>query len=128
MGKIQLEADLRYQSEDGQTMANHEYMVLSHQEYYIYPSFVRTLALLERKGIQLPKSIPLESVERITVYEDGQERVIEDRSQIREILPELVSTELDDGIVSQVDDVMVDVKLKKGSYAEFITCTWRGDN
>ena len=128
VGKIQLEADLRYQSEDGQTMANHEYMVLSHQEYYIYPSFVRTLALLERKGIQLPKSIPLESVERITVYEDGQERVIEDRSQIREILPELVSTELDDGIVSQVYDVMVDVKLKKGSYAEFITCTWRGDN
>lgn len=127
VGKIWLEANWGYMSEDGETMTDRESAALSNQEYYIYPSFVRTLALLESKGIQLPKSIPLESVEKITVYEDAKERVIEDRSQIREILPELVSTELDDGIMSQVDDVMVDVKLKKDGYAESITCIWRGD-
>ncbi len=127
VGKIWLEANWGYMSEDGETMTDRESAALSNQEYYIYPSFVRTLDLLESKGIQLPKSIPLESVEKITVYEDAKERVIEDRSQIREILPELVSTELDDGIMSQVDDVMVDVKLKKDGYAESITCIWRGD-
>lgn len=127
VGKIWLEANWGYMSEDGETMTDRESAALSNQEYYIYPSFVRTLALLESKGIQLPKSIPLESVEKITVYEDAKERVIEDRSQIREILPELVSTELDDGIMSQVDDVMVDVKLKKDGYAESITCIWRGE-
>ena len=127
MGKIQLEADWGYQYEDGQTMTNNEYMVLSHQEYYIYPSFVRTLDFLESKGIELPKSIPSESVERITVYEDGQKQVIKDRSQIEEILPELVALEIDDGIMSQVDDVTVDVKLKKDGHEEYITCIWRGD-
>lgn len=127
VGKIQLEADWGYQYEDGQTMTNNEYMVLSHQEYYIYPSFVRTLDFLESKGIELPKSIPSESVERITVYEDGQKQVIKDRSQIEEILPELVALEIDDGIMSQVDDVTVDVKLKKDGHEEYITCIWRGD-
>ena len=53
--------------------------------------------------------------------------MIKDRSQIEEILPELVALEIDDGIMSQVDDVTVDVKLKKDGHEEYITCIWRGD-
>lgn len=129
VGKIQLEASWGYyQSEDGQTMTNAEYMAIFNQEYYIYPSFTRTLALLERKGIELPEAFPAEFVENITVYDDaGQEKVIQDRKQIQEILPELTNIEVDDGIMSRTNDTVVDVKLKKDGYVTNITCTWTGD-
>ncbi len=127
VGKIQLEANWGYMSEDGETMTDREAAALSNQEYYIYPSFVRTLALLKSKGIELLESIPSESVEHITVYENEQKRVIKDRGQIEKILPELVCSEIDDGIMSRMDDVTVDVKLKKDGQTEFITCIWRGD-
>ena len=127
MGKIQLEANWGYMSEDGETMTDREAAALSNQEYYIYPSFVRTLALLKSKGIELLESIPSESVEHITVYENEQKRVIKDRGQIEKILPELVCSEIDDGIMSRMDDVTVDVKLKKDGQTEYITCIWRGD-
>lgn len=127
VGKIQLEANWGYMSEDGETMTDREAAALSNQEYYIYPSFVRTLALLKSKGIELLESIPSESVEHITVYENEQKRVIKDRGQIEKILPELVCSEIDDGIMSRMDDVTVDVKLKKDGQTEYITCIWRGD-
>lgn len=101
------------------------YSMLSNREYYIYPSFTRTLAWLKGKDIELPESFRPEEIENITVYksesDDGSE-IVQDKKEIEKMIPYLVSYEIDDGLKSETDYVLAVLRLKKEGYSEDVSC------
>lgn len=125
IGTLRIYANWNYRDEIEQGRSNHMYSMLSNREYYIYPSFTRTLAWLKGKDIELPESFRPEEIENITVYksesDDGSE-IVQDKKEIEKMIPYLVSYEIDDGLKSETDYVLAVLRLKKEGYSEDVSC------
>lgn len=127
IGTIHLFANWNYKDETGQGMTGSMYSMLANREYYIYPSFTGTLAWLKEKGIELPESFRPEEIEYITVYNsddtgDAGDEIVRDKKQIQELIPYLVSYDMDDGLKDDQAYVLAVVRVKKDGYSEDISC------
>lgn len=108
--------------------------------YFIYPSFTRTLALLEEQGVELPSAFAPEEIESITLYHyfeddgdaDPEEQVIRDKAKIRELAHYLHSRDCNNGwqedetgytavvrIIREGDSTDVPCTIEKGSVQHF---------
>lgn len=128
VGRIKL--TVRWDSQiNGEDMAQGWVDMLENDDLFIYPSFTRTLAALEGQEVGLSEIIDPEEVESITLYrDDGEGRSdekIQDREQIAELLPCLVSDECDNAYMEFEESVDAVVELKDKGYSVSEYCRVR---
>lgn len=109
-----------------------EWMDAEDSGYFIYPSFTRTLAMLEEQGVEMPEGFSLDNVKSVVVYdyrdenENVVDKTIKDREQIAKILPGLVSADCNNGFIPFEDYVDVRVDLAGGGeYGINVQCMVR---
>ncbi len=109
---------------NGQDVDQERAGMIENDDYFIYPSFTRTLAVLEKQKAGLVEAFDPKEVESITLYdyqtrdgEDSKEEKIQDRAQIAELLPCLVSEECDNGYIEFEDSLGAVVEFNDKGYS-----------
>lgn len=131
MGRMQLTA--RWDSHvNGHVMDQGGVDMIESDAYFIYPSFTRTLAALEKQKVGLSETFSPEEVESITLHDfrdkdrqDSSEEKIQDRAQIAELLPCLVSDECDNGYIEFEQSIDAVVEFKDKGYSVMQYCRIR---
>ncbi len=101
-------------------------------EYVIYPSFLKTLALLKEQDVDLPETFSPGEVTKIVLYKhngkkDADEEEIRDKKRIEKILPCLVSSECQSGLLKVSDKVNALVTIQNKGYDMDVYCFIRED-
>lgn len=112
-----------------------DYIVGEEEEnYFIYPSFTRTLAVLKEQEVELPEAFLLEEVTSIRLFNrlsrdgDTEDDVeIRDKEKIKEMLPYLVSDVCDNGFENISDEANVLVTIRNKGYNSQVYCGVRGE-
>ncbi|MCI9196624.1 MAG: hypothetical protein HFH55_01750 [Lachnospiraceae bacterium] len=130
VGRLELVADRDFYGDEWYLMG--EWMDAEDSGYFIYPSFTRTLAMLEEQGVEMPEGFSLDNVKSVVVYdyrdenENVVDKTIKDREQIAKILPGLVSADCNNGFIPFEDYVDVRVDLAGGGeYGISVQCMVR---
>ncbi len=103
----------------------------SPEAYYIYPSFSKTLAELEKQNVELPEEFLLGEVTRIYLYDrrnrdgDSEDVEIRDKDKIKEMLPYLVSSGCNNGFQDINNEMNALVTVRKKGYDMDVYCDVR---
>lgn len=113
-------------------MSWEEARVIGDTQYYIYPSFTKTLAMLKTQNVELPETFQPEAIKSITLYDDRgdeeEEKKITDRTKIEELLPCLISDQCNSGLISTYGyELRVEILLEEKGYNREVTCLIRRD-
>lgn len=128
IGRLSLTANWNY-NED---RTFDETRVIEDTQYYIYPSFTKTLAMLEAQNVELPEAFQPEKISSITLYdeldEEEREKKITDRAKIEELLPCLISEGCDNGLTDTYGYTFrAEILLEEKGYNREVVCVIRRD-
>ncbi len=109
-----------------------EARVIGDIQYYIYPSFTKTLAMLKTQNVELPETFQPEAIKSITLYDfqgdEEEEKEITDRAKIEELLPCLISDGCDNGLISTYAyELRAEILLEEKGYNREVVCLIRRD-
>lgn len=133
VGQLELAADQDFYGDEWYLME--DLLNADDTGYFIYPSFTRTLAMLEEQKVEMPEmseGFSLDDVKSVAVYDyrdedvDAEEETIKDREQIAKILPGLISADCNNGFIPLEDEIDVCVELTgNGKYSARVQCLVR---
>ena len=132
IGVLNLTPEWNYVEKENEGITIDEANIMESTDYYIYPSFTKTLAMLKEQNVELPEAFQLEAIRSITLYdyrnEEREEKKITDRAEIEKLLPCLISQECNDGTAEVYDyDISAEIILKEKGYNVSVSCVIRRD-